>query len=66
MTITAKYRAYLRNNQGCIFDACNFASLTALRSWARDRGGEYQLTIELRDGSELSYTIKNNRLIANN
>lgn len=62
MTIIAKYRAYLRNNQGCIFDRSYFSSLQALRSWARDRGGNYELIIELNDGSELVYQIRNNRI----
>jgi hypothetical protein len=65
MTITAKYRAHLRNTQGCTFDSCNFSNLIALRAWARDRGGTYQLIIELRDGTEITYTVKKNRLITN-
>ena len=65
MTITAKYRAYLRNNQGCVFDACNFANLRSLRDWARDRGGIYELIIETRNGSEITYVVKNNRIMSN-
>jgi hypothetical protein len=65
MTNTAKYRAYLRNAQGCIFDVCNFSALTALRTWARGRGGTYHLIVELSDGSEMIFTVKNNRLTLN-
>lgn len=65
MTITSKYRAYLQNKQGCVFDCCNFASLTALRSWARGRGGVYQLIIEKRDGIQINYTVRNNRITVN-
>ena len=41
-----KYFAYLRNEQGAIFDDGYFTSLTAARDWARGRGGRYTLTIE--------------------
>lgn len=62
MTITAKYRAYLRNNQGCIFDQSYFANKQSILNWARDRGGNYELIVELRDGSELVYQVRNNRI----
>ena len=42
-----KYSAYLRNDQGAIFDSAFFTALSAARKWARGRGGRYTLTIEL-------------------
>lgn len=45
-----KYMAYLRNEQGAIFDDGYFTSLTAARDWARGRGGRYTLTVELAEG----------------
>lgn len=44
-----KYSAYLRNEQGAIFDDGYFTSLTAARDWASGRGGLYTLTVELNE-----------------
>lgn len=62
MLITAKYHALLRNSQGLVFDSCNFASLAALREWARGRGGAYQLIVDHRDGTHSIFTVRNNRI----
>lgn len=39
------YKAILVNDQGCVFDQVSDTNISRIKSWAKDRGGAYQLKI---------------------
>ena len=47
-----RYMVWLKNDQACIFDRCEFLNLREARHWAAGRGGRYTVIIE-KNGEEI-------------
>lgn len=60
MTKKTTYKAILVNSQGCVFDKVTDTNLGRIKSWAKDRGGVYQLKIN-RHYLTTTYQIKGNK-----
>ena len=65
-----KYYASLKNDDGLQFDSNYFNNIKKIKSWAKDRGGIYDLIIYYVDSNGVIdmlqpygyYQVKNNRI----
>ena len=67
-----KYHARLVNKQGCTFDYGGFGNFEKLKKWARNRGGIYNLIVDVYKTDNdiapeysVSYRVHNSRIINN-